>query len=255
MVANLAIEILLDLQEVLLPSLLHLVLAGEPEGEAEVLQLHEIDVARRILRDPVQHVEELLAAPRLAMQRHQQRMLRPFALIAPRRRQDRLVEAGAQRVPRGEDDLVRHAGRARLLLEPANLLERVTPKTGDVHRRRVSRIWAVRSSSGLAACTSGFRPMPSSARADCGIGSRDSLDRAPRLAARTRIDERAPACSGPRPHPRRVRPKEGIVAIRHASAPNQLRIAQNSSASPGNSPATCIATPPESLSCSHSSSV
>ena len=118
-----------------MPSLLHLVLAGEAEGQTEILQLHEIDVARRILRDPVQHLEELLSAPRLSMQRHQQRMLRPFALIAPGRRQDRLVEAGAQRIPRGEDDLVRHAGRARLLLESANLLEGVTPEARHVHRR------------------------------------------------------------------------------------------------------------------------
>ena len=38
-------------------------------------------------------------------------------------------------------------------------------------------------------------------------------------------------------------------------SPDQLRIAQNSIASPGNSPATCMRTPPELLSCSHRSSV
>ena len=46
---NLAVEVLLNLEQALVPSLLHLVLAGEAERETQVLQLHQIDVARRIL--------------------------------------------------------------------------------------------------------------------------------------------------------------------------------------------------------------
>jgi hypothetical protein len=48
-VADLAVEVLLDFEQMLVPTLLYLVLSGESEGNAEVLQFHEIDVAGRIL--------------------------------------------------------------------------------------------------------------------------------------------------------------------------------------------------------------
>ena len=115
-----------------MPALEHVVLPAEAERDAEILQLHQVDVAGRIRRDPVQHLEELLAAPRLAVQGHQQRMLRPLALSAPRRRQHGFVQARAQRVARGKHDLVVNTGRARVLFESANLVERVI--AGD--RRR-----------------------------------------------------------------------------------------------------------------------
>src|SRR5215510_10400548 len=105
----------IDLMELQYPALLDLVFAGEPEREREVLKLHQVDELRRILRRAVEHVEELLAAPRLAMQCDEQRMLRPLALVAPRGREHRFIERGAEDVARREHDLVRDAGAARLL--------------------------------------------------------------------------------------------------------------------------------------------
>jgi hypothetical protein len=134
-IADLSVQVLLNFREALVPARHHLVLAGEAKGQAEVLELHEVDVPARIRRDPIQHLEKFLAAPRLAMQPHEQRVLRPLALRAPRRGQDRFVERGAQRIARRQDDLVGHSLAARVILEPADLLERVAPEPGNVHRR------------------------------------------------------------------------------------------------------------------------
>ena len=129
-------------------------------------------MTRRIGRDPIQHLEELLATPRLAMQRDQHRMLGPLALRAPRRREHRLVERGAQRVARGENDLVAHARRARAFSSKRRISSSDVPaKSGDVHRREAPRSWPVRRSRGVAAWTSGFSPSPSEARAASEIGS------------------------------------------------------------------------------------
>jgi hypothetical protein len=126
--ADLPIQVLLQIGELLVTALEHLVLAGEAEREDQVLQLHQVDVPGRIHGDPIEHLEELFAAPGLAVQRDEQRVLRPFALRTPRRRQDRLVEAGAQRISRRQHDLVADAGTLGVLLEPTDLLEGMTAK-------------------------------------------------------------------------------------------------------------------------------
>ena len=83
------------------------------------------------------------------MQRHQQRMLRPFALVAPGRGQHRLRrDRRTACICADKTTSLDDADCARLLFEPADFVQRVTAQTGDVHRRRVSRICAARSSSG-----------------------------------------------------------------------------------------------------------
>ena len=84
--ANLPIEVLLDLLKLLVPSIDHLVLTGESKRDDQILELHEVDVAIGIIRDSIEHLEELLAAPCFAMHSNQQRMLRPFTLGTPRGR-------------------------------------------------------------------------------------------------------------------------------------------------------------------------
>ena len=144
-------QIPLQIRQLLVSAVEHLVLPGEPEREEQVLQLDQIEMTRRIHGNPIEHLEELLAPPRLAVQRDQHGMLRPLALCAPRRREHRFIQTGAQRVTRGEDDLVPHAGRARLVLELANLFERVPPEIRDVDRRR-------RSAAGRSGAAAGWPP-------------------------------------------------------------------------------------------------
>src|SRR5215831_3582045 len=80
LIANLSVEIALKFSELCLPSFLHSVFTSEAERQTEVQQLHQVDETLRVARNTVQHVEKLLAAPRLVMQRHEQRLLRPLAL-------------------------------------------------------------------------------------------------------------------------------------------------------------------------------
>ena len=93
-------------------------------------------MALGIAGDLVEHLEELLAAPRLTVQRDEQRLLRPLALRAPRRREHGFVQARAQRVARGADDLRRDARGARPLFESPDLVERMTPESADFRRRQ-----------------------------------------------------------------------------------------------------------------------
>ena len=113
------------------------------------------------------------------------------------------------------------------------------------------RSWPASSSSGLAARTSGFSPMPEQGarlgRDLLGVGDRGRR-RLPRRVARPRLP--APGRGRSIVGSGRV---NGSSLLRHGSVPRQLRIAQSSIASPGNSPATCMAMPPEFLSWSHSS--
>ena len=95
--------------------------------------------------------------------------------------------------------------------------------------------------------------MPSSARAALGDRLRIADGRGGAAAGGRGVSAngsparaRAAAAASSRPAERTDRRCPACVSL------DQLRIAQNSSASPGNSPATCIATPPELLSCSHS---
>ena len=254
MIANLAVEVLLDFEQALVPPLLHLVLAGEPEGNARDTAAPSDrcsgpdparcgPACRRTSRRPT----PLDAAPPAAGA-GPIRSDCPTASTAPPRRGPRTAHTARPARPRS----------ARRTSAPA-------PRTGESPRghdaggpaRPSARGSPASAPSGAAAgspparagsirCRAARAPMPESAR---------HRRQRSRRSRRNGIDDRAPARSGPRPQLRRVRSKEGIVAIRHASAPNQLRIAQNSSAKPGNSPATCMATPPELLSCSHSSSV
>src|SRR5207342_90166 len=107
--------------------------SGKAEGQTEVLQLHEIEVSRRILGYAFQQIEEPLTPRRLAMQRHQQGMMRPFALVAPRRGKNRFVESRAQHVARPDDDVINHSGSACLLLESPDLLQCVPAQSRGVH--------------------------------------------------------------------------------------------------------------------------
>ena len=231
------------------------VLAAEADRQAEILQFHEVDVARRVLRRALEHVEELLAAPRLAVERHEQRVLAPLALRAPRRREHRLVERRAQRVARGQHHLVRDARRLGALLERPNLGERVLADAADVaHRERAAQP-AGEQQQRTRGADQGIEAGAEQVSADRG-------HRLGRLGWRVRRHHRLPRggriglpplpAAGPRAR-RRFPRLERIVDVGHGGGPDQLRIAQNSSARPGNSPATCIARPPEVSSWAHRS--
>ena len=201
-------EIPLQIRQLLLAAVEQVVLPGEAEREEEVLQLHQVEMARRIHGNPVEHLEELLAPPRLVVQRHQHGTLRPLALRAPWRRQHRFVQTGAQRVTRSEDDLAPHAGRTRLVLELANLFEHVPPEIRDVDRRGGPQLAGQEEQRG------GRLDERIEAKADRGahrIRNRlESRDPA-RGRARRRLRHAASATSGTRPH-RPVRREKGIVA-------------------------------------------
>jgi hypothetical protein len=136
-IANLAVERLLYVRQLRLALFCHPVLATEADGEAEILQLHQLDVPGGIRRHPFQHVEELLATPSLPVQCDQQRLLCPLALRTPRRCEHGFVECGGQRISRPQHHVRFHAGRARTILEPANLVQHLAAQSGDVgqHRR------------------------------------------------------------------------------------------------------------------------
>ena len=103
----------------------------------------------------------------------------------------------------------------------------------------VARNWAVSSSSGLAACTSGFNPMPRSARAAAGNWLRARRRHGGAAAARPRrLGERPPAAAGPRPHGS-SRPAEGrdrrCPALRQPrSAPDRPELERQSRELAGN---------------------
>ncbi|ABA52807.1 hypothetical protein BURPS1710b_A1206 [Burkholderia pseudomallei 1710b] len=98
----------------------HAVAPLEAEREAEVQQLEQVEMLARLLRQPLKQMEELLAAPRLVVERHEQAMRRPYA-AAPRRQRGGLVERGAQAVARADDRLGGDARLLRALLELADL--------------------------------------------------------------------------------------------------------------------------------------
>src|SRR5262245_14757642 len=131
MCPNLAIEVALHVGKTRVAALDHLILPGEPECQTEVLQLHQIDMSRRVLTDAIEHLEELLAAPRFAMERDEQRLLRPVALSAPRRREHGFIQARAQHVSRRARDFAGHARRACPLLEPTNLFEHMSSEIAN----------------------------------------------------------------------------------------------------------------------------
>src|SRR2546430_887531 len=54
--------------------------AGEAERDAQVLKLYQIDAQCRLLRDAFEHLEELLTAVGLAVQRVEKRLLGPVAV-------------------------------------------------------------------------------------------------------------------------------------------------------------------------------
>src|SRR5207248_8115857 len=88
-------------------------LAGEAERDAQVLKLYQIDAQCRLLRDAFEHLEELLTAVGLAVQRVEKRLLGPVAVCAPGGREHRLIERGAQGIAPGDDHFVGDAGCAR----------------------------------------------------------------------------------------------------------------------------------------------
>jgi len=110
----------------------HLILAGKSERQTDILQLHQIDVARRIGRNPLQHIEEFFPAPSLPVKRDEQRLLSPFALTAPGSAQYGLVNRRAQHVARRENGFGRYAGGARALLIFPHLLEGLASQARDV---------------------------------------------------------------------------------------------------------------------------
>ena len=218
LLADGAIDLRLQIRQLLVAAVEHLILAGEAEREYQVLQLQQIEVPAGIGGDPIQHLEELLAAPRLAVQRHQQWMLRPLALGTRRRGEHRLVETGTQYVPRREDDLVPDSIGARRLLEPPDLFERIPAQRGEIHRGRRGPKLSHQEQQGA-------RRLDERVEAQAQEGARRWRDRLeisqigrPALEGRRRFWCTAPA--GARSWPRRQAGRqEGIVAVRHERSP------------------------------------
>src|SRR5215470_6855367 len=123
---------MLSLREACRALLEQLEFAREPERDAQVLKLDQVDAQLRVLGDALEHLEELLAAVGLAMQRVEKSLLRPIAVCAPGRRQHRLIERGAQRITSGDDHLIRGPCTARALFEVPYLIESLAAERGYV---------------------------------------------------------------------------------------------------------------------------
>jgi hypothetical protein len=138
---------------------LYLVICRRTRTQPEILQLHEIDVARRV-REIRSSMSKNFAAPRFPMQRHQQGMLRTIRSGCPRA-DNTASSSPAHNVYLADSTTSLDACRATALQRRiSSIAWRRRPATSI---ETVSRICAARSSSDWAACTSGFSPIPSAA--------------------------------------------------------------------------------------------
>ncbi|MCY1510647.1 hypothetical protein D9M68_450340 [compost metagenome] len=224
----------------------------EAHRQAEVDELDEVQVLLRVLHQPRQQLEELLAAPGLVVEHHEQALRRPDA-AAPRRERRGLVDRGAQAVARADDHFGRDAGLLRARLETphlvdqvlaqlrgrrvvaggADLRDQVEQRVGRRHQRVVARQRRV-------ARMRAPRVVPCGE----GIGLRLLLWLRPRAAVRGRAAARIGRHEATR--------ADGHVIGTVHRVPHG-RMAQNSMASPGKSPARCMATPPDFSSWRHMS--
>src|SRR5262245_11170407 len=104
----------------------------ETELETHVHELEEIQVRLRVLREPRQELEELLAAPGLAVEERQESPLRPRTRCAEWRAGGSLVDQRAERVAGRDDLLGRDARRSRLRLELPHALSEAVSQCGRV---------------------------------------------------------------------------------------------------------------------------
>ena len=205
----------------------------EPERQAVVHELEEVRVLLGVLRELGQELEELLAAPRLVVERDEKAVARPHARTAPGRLRSGLVERRAHAVARAQDRLVGDAERAGARLERLHLahqivadlrgvgvLDRGAQLRDEVQERIGGRHQRVRPAQQ-------DRPF-----LDDGHARRRGLRR----------------CGF-----ERIFPGHGGERFTACSRCHYARIAQNSSFNPGNSPAMCIARPPEDSSWRQSS--
>src|SRR5262245_23487358 len=110
----------------------------EAELETHVHELEEIQVRLRVLGEPRQELEELLAAAGLAVEERQEPLMRPRARRPERRAGGGLVDQRAERVAGCDDLLGRDASRSRLRLELPHALGEAIPQRRRVrmlHRR------------------------------------------------------------------------------------------------------------------------
>ena len=185
------------------------------------------------VRHPPEHLEELLAAPGLAMQRHEQRVLRPLALRRPMawRARPRRAPRTGRSAPRWRCRWRRPAARARSS-KRSNLVERVAPQPRDVHRRHRAPQPAGQQQQRARRA---HQRVQADAEQLARLG-RQRVDLGERLAPATAAArQRAPRrpAPGPRPKHRGLRALEWIVDVGHDAGLVQLRMAQNSMREPG----------------------
>src|SRR6185437_812640 len=88
--ADAPVEVFLDVGQLGAAAGIDQVAPAEAQRETDVHQLDQVEVAREIRAQALQDLEELRAAVGLAVESHQQGLLRPAALLAPWRIEHRL---------------------------------------------------------------------------------------------------------------------------------------------------------------------
>ena len=116
-VGDAPVESLLDLGQFQDPAFDDPELSLESQAEADVEELQQIDVARRILRRALENLEQPLAARPVVVKRAEQALFAPQAVAAPGRAHDRFIDQGAERVAGGADRLGADTALPRLGLE------------------------------------------------------------------------------------------------------------------------------------------
>ncbi len=225
----------------------------ETHGQAEVDQLDQVQVLLRVLHQARQQLEELLAAPGLVVEHHEQALRRPDA-AAPGRERRGFVDGGAQAVARADDHLGCNAALLRARLEAPHFIDEVlaqlrgrtvVARGADLRNQVEQRIG--RRDERVVARERRVARMRTPCVMPCGEGFRLLAEAARRGGHATRI---AVAAARVRRH-EASRTDSHVVDTVHR-VPHG-RMAQNSMASPGKSPARCMATPPDFSSCRHMS--